>query len=64
MAIGGQQPLERAAEVVAADGGSEQGESGCPDLGPDLLGGVPVGHAIPVGDVGHDPLNWEVFGWI
>ena len=44
------------AEVGAADLGVEQGGCGCPDIGPDLLGGGSVSHAVWVGDVGHEIL--------
>ena len=46
------------------DEGAEQGGCGCPYLGPDLLGGGPVGHAVRVGDVGDDSPHWESFGRI
>ena len=51
-------------EVGAADLGVEQGGCGCPDIGPDLLGGGSVSHAVWVGDVGHEILCWEGFGKI
>ena len=37
---------------------------GCPDLGPDILGGGPVGNYLRVIDVGHDPTHWEGVGRI
>ena len=42
-------------EVRTSDEGTDQGGCGCPYLGQDLLGGVPVSHDVWVGDVGHDP---------
>ena len=51
-------------EVGAAELGVEQGGCGCPDIGPDLLGGGSVSHAVWVGDVGHEILCWEGFGKI
>ena len=47
-----------------ADKGDEQGGCGCPDLRSDLLGGGPVGHAVWVRGVGHDPPHWEGVGRI
>ena len=41
------------AEVSTADKGAEQVGSGCPDLGSDILGSGPVGHAEWVRDVGN-----------
>ena len=46
------------AEVRVADLGVEQGGCGCPDLGTDLLGSGSVGHALRIGDVGHDIAHW------
>ena len=51
-------------EVGAADWGVELGGCGCPDLRIDLLIGGSVGHALRVGEVGHDTAHWESFGWI
>ena len=48
----------------AADGGDEQGGCICPDLRLNSLGGGPVGHAVRVGDVVHDPPYWDGFGQI
>ena len=39
LAGGGPQPSEGPVEVGAADSGAEPGGCGCPDLGPDILGG-------------------------
>ena len=33
-------------------------------VGPYLLGGGSVGHAVRVGDVGNDTLHWKGFGKI
>ena len=48
----------------AADDGAEQGGCGCSYLGPDLLGGGPVGHDVWVRDVGDYPPHWESVGRI
>ena len=57
MASGGQKNSDSAAEVGATDEGAEQGGCRCPYIGPDLLVGGPVSHAIPVRDMGRDPSN-------
>ena len=59
-----QKPLDSAAVVGAADEGAVQGGCGYPDLGIDLFGGGPVGHAVLVRYMVHDPLHWEGVGWI
>ena len=43
------------AEVGAADKVAGQGGRGFPDLGTDLLSGIPVGNVVWVVDVGDDP---------
>ena len=43
----------------ANDKGAGKRGGGCPDLGPDLLGGGPVGNAVQVGDLGDEPTHWE-----
>ena len=37
---------------------------GCPDLGPDILGGGTVGIVVRVKDVGDNPTHWEDVGRI
>ena len=64
MDSGGPQPAETTAEVGVAESCVYQGRCGCPDLGPELLGGGTVGHDLRVGDVGHDTAHWEDFGRI
>ena len=49
-------------EVVAADKGADQGEYRCLELGPDLLGGGPVGNCVRVRDVGDDTCIGRVLG--
>ena len=49
------------AEMGAAENGVYQVGWGCPYLGPYLLGGGSVGHALRVGDVCHDTLYLEGF---
>ena len=61
---GGQKPLESTEEVGTNEKRAEQGGCGCPGLGKYLLRGVPVGHVVRVGDVGHYPTHWEDFGRI
>ena len=50
--------------MSASDEGDDKVGWGYLDLGPDLLGGGPVGHDVWVGDVGCDLLHWEGFGRI
>ena len=40
--------------------GAEQGGRRCLNLGEDLCGGGSGGHALRVGDVGHDTVHREV----
>ena len=47
-----------------ADEGSGKRGGGCPDLGPDILGGGPVSETIRVGEMVDDPTYWEGFGRI
>ena len=56
--------MESTSKMGAADEGADQ--EGCRflDLGTDLIGSGPVGHALWVIDVGHDPPHWEGFGRI
>ena len=48
----------------AADAVVEQGGGGCPDLGPDILGGGSVGTIVLVRDMGDDTAHWEVVGGV
>ena len=41
-----------------------RGGGGCPDLGPNILGGDLVGDAIRIGYWGYGPTHWVVFGRI
>ena len=54
----------RKAEVVTAESGTEQVESGCLDIGADLLGGSTIGPDIQVRDMGPDTAYAEVYGRI
>ena len=56
LARGGTQPAKYMAEVGKANTGLEQGGCGCPDLGPDVLGGVSVSHVVRVEDMGDDTV--------
>ena len=47
-----------------ADMSIEQGGGGCPDLGPDILGGGSVGIVVRVRDVGDDAAHQEGVGQI
>ena len=58
------QPPERQTEVCAADSGTENRESGCPDIGEDILGGGQIGPAIQVRDMGPDTVYAEGVGRI
>ena len=62
--IDGKQHLEIMEKVGATEYDIDQGRCGLSELVPYLLGGGSVGHALRVGDVGHDTANWEGFGWI
>ena len=48
----------------AADSGTEQGGSGCPEIGTDLLGGGTIGPDIRARNMGPDPAYAEGAGWI
>ena len=48
----------------ATDKGAEKRVCGCPDLGPDILGGGKVGIVVRVGDVGDDSMHREDVGLI
>ena len=50
--------------MVAADLGFEEGGGGCPDFGPDLLGGSTSGNDLWVGVMGPDAAHQEGFGRI
>ena len=58
------QPSEGMAEVGAAVSGAEQGGRRCSELREDFCGIGSGGHAIWVGDVGHDTEHWEGLGRI
>ena len=64
MASGRQKPAEGKAEVVATDKDAEYRGGRCLDLGPYILGVVPVINALWVRDVGHDLTHMEGVGWI
>ena len=51
-------------EVGKTDKGAVNRRCVCPDLGPDILGGVIVGIFVPVRDVGDDPTHRESVGRI
>ena len=48
----------------AVDLDIEQGGSGCPDIGTDLLGGSAIGNAVRVRDMGPDTAHEEGVGRI
>ena len=48
LARGVQQPVEVKTEMVATEKVSGKRGGGCPDLGADIIGGVPVGNAVRV----------------
>ena len=50
--------------MVASNLGVNQGGSGCPEIGTDILGGGAIGPAIRVRDMGPDTANSEGFGRI
>ena len=52
-------PPECQAEVGTANSGTEQGGSGCPDIGEDILGSGTIGTDIQVRDMGPDPAYAE-----
>ena len=64
LAGSGRKPAEGKAEVGATDEGS--GKRGCrwPDLGPDILGGGPVGNAVRFWDMDDDPTHRGSVGQI
>ena len=59
LASGGQEPAEGKAEVVETGKGAGKRGCGCPELGPDILGGGTVGIVVQVRDVGDDPTHQE-----
>ena len=64
LAVSGSQPQARQTEVGAADSYIDQGGSGCPDIGTDLLGGGAIGTAVRVRDMGPDAAYEEGIGRI
>ena len=44
--------------------GVGEGGCGCPDLGPDILGGGAGSQDLRVGEMGNDTVHWEGFGQI
>ena len=58
------QPPALQAEVVASDSGTDQGWSGCPDIGADLLGSGTIVPAIQIRYMGPDPVYAEGAGQI
>ena len=64
LAGSGAQLPARQAEVGASNLGVNNGGSGCPDIGIDLLGGGEIGPAMRVRDMGPDTANLESIGRI
>ena len=61
---GDPQPAEGIVVVGEADAGIEQGGGGCPDLGPDILGGSAVGPVVRFMDAGDYTAHQEGAGRI
>ena len=56
--------MEGKSEVGATDEGDGNIGSVCPELGPYILGGGPVGNFLRVRDMGDDLTYWEGIGQI
>ena len=62
--VSGAQPQARQTEVGAADSYTDQGGSGCPDIGTYFLGSGSISPAIRVRDMGPDAAYEEGVGRI